>query len=45
MSMIIVDFISKISFQLRWLMMSDREKYAYLWNRTRDSLRAPYYRW
>ena len=32
----IVNYIKKILFQMRWLIMSDRERYAYLWNRTRN---------
>jgi len=34
----IVYYLKKILFRLRWLIMSDRDRYAYLWNRTRGSL-------
>jgi len=36
----IVNRMKRIRFQVRWLTMSDRERYAYLWRRTRDSLQA-----
>jgi len=34
----IVDYVKKILFRLRWLTMSDKERYAYLWNRTLSTL-------
>jgi len=34
----IVYYLKRILFRMRWLIMSDRERYAYLWNRTRASL-------
>jgi len=34
----IVYYLKRILFRMRWLIMSDRERYAYLWNRTRSSL-------
>ena len=33
-------YLKRILFRLRWLIMSDRERYTYLWNRTRDSLQG-----
>ena len=39
MGMRIVNYvIKKILLQVRWFTMSNRDRYAYLWNRTRDSL-------
>ena len=38
MSMVIADYFRRLLFRLRWLIMSDRERYAYLWNRTRSIL-------
>ncbi len=32
----IFDYIEKILFRVRWLIMSDRKRYAYLWNRTQE---------
>ena len=29
----------KLAFKLRWLAMSDRERYAYLWVRTEEHLK------
>lgn len=37
MSAGIVNYIRKVLFGIRWLTMSDRERYTYLWNRTRSS--------
>jgi hypothetical protein len=34
----IIDYMRKISFHAKWLIMSDRDRYVYLWNRTRNSL-------
>ncbi len=34
----IVNYLRKILFRMRWVIMSDRERYAYLWSRTRKSL-------
>jgi len=31
------NYMDRLIFRLRWLIMSDRERYAYLWNRTRRS--------
>ncbi len=36
----IVNRMKKIRFQVRWLTMSDRERYACLWKRTKNSLLA-----
>jgi hypothetical protein len=36
----IVNRMKKIRFQVRWLTMSDRERYTYLWRRTKNSLLA-----
>jgi len=33
----ILDYTRKISFSVKWLIMSDRDRYVYLWNRTRNS--------
>lgn len=38
MSEELAGYIKKILFRIKWLTMSDRKKYAYLWNRTRDIL-------
>ena len=32
------DRIGTALFRVRWLVMSDRERYAFLWNRTRRVL-------
>jgi hypothetical protein len=32
------DLTQKILFRLRWLTMSERGRYAYLWARTRENL-------
>jgi hypothetical protein len=42
MSTVIADYIRKLLFRLRWLIMSDQARYAYLWNRTRSTLQVPY---
>ena len=31
----IVNYIRQLRFRIRWVIMSDRDRYAYLWNRTR----------
>ncbi len=31
------EMVKKLSFRLKWLFMSDRARYAYLWARTRDN--------
>ncbi len=36
MSLVIVNYIKQILSQIRWLTMSDRKRYAYLWNRTKN---------
>jgi hypothetical protein len=33
-----VDFTKKVLFRLRWMVMSQEKKYAYLWARTKRSL-------
>jgi hypothetical protein len=30
-------------FQLKWIFMSPRKRYLYLWNRTKRSMRQPVY--
>ena len=42
MSTVIADYIKRLLFRLRWLIMSDQARYAYLWNRTRSTLQVPY---
>ena len=37
MSAAVVNYMRKIWFRIRWFTMSDRERYAYLWNRTKSS--------
>jgi hypothetical protein len=37
MSTVIADYIKRLLFRLRWLIMSDRERYVFLWNRTRST--------
>ena len=32
------NYLKRALFRLRWLGMSDRERYAYLWRQTRDSM-------
>jgi len=34
----ITEGIREILFRVRWLVMSDRQRYAYLWNRTKETL-------
>jgi len=34
----ITEGIREILFWIRWLVMSDRQRYAYLWNRTKETL-------
>ncbi len=36
----IINYFHRILFRIRWIILSDRERYAYLWNRTRNSLKA-----
>ncbi len=33
----IADYMRNIWFHARWLVMSDRDRYIYLWNRARNS--------
>jgi hypothetical protein len=33
------DSINRALFQVRWLFMGPQRRYAYLWNRTRESMR------
>jgi len=37
-SLVIVNYIRQIWFRIRWFTMSEKERYAYLWNQTRASL-------
>lgn len=37
-----VNYIKKVLFRIKWLTMSDRERYAYLWRQTKDSLYSGY---
>ena len=39
MSAGMVHLMRRICFRVTWFTMSDREKYAYLWNRTKSSHR------
>ena len=32
----LINYFRKIRFRLRWFIMSERERYAYLWSRTRS---------
>jgi hypothetical protein len=34
----ITEYIREVLFRVRWLAMSDRQRYAYLWNRTKETL-------
>jgi hypothetical protein len=34
----IAEYIREILFRIRWLAMSDRQRYSYLWNRTKETL-------
>jgi len=36
----IVNYINQLRFRIRWLIMSDRERYAYLWQVTKSNLYA-----
>ncbi len=36
----IANRMKRFCFWMRWLTMSDRERYTYLWKRTRNSLSA-----
>ncbi len=38
MSEAIFNSIKRILFQVRWLVMSDQKRYAYLWKQTREGL-------
>jgi hypothetical protein len=31
-----VDSMRKVLFRLKWLMMSEKDRYAYLWSRTKQ---------
>jgi hypothetical protein len=31
-----VNYLRRLWFHLRWLTMSDRDRYTYLWNRTKN---------
>jgi hypothetical protein len=33
------DMINQAIFRIRWLFMGQERRYAYLWNRTRESMR------
>ncbi len=33
----LVDYLRQVSFQMRWLFMSPRRRYVYLWQRTKNS--------
>jgi hypothetical protein len=35
---VIAEYIREMLFRVRWLAMSDRQRYAYLWNRTKETL-------
>jgi hypothetical protein len=41
MSTAIIDYIKRILFRVRWYTLSDRTRYVYLWNRTKNSY-SPY---
>lgn len=34
----ISEYIREILFRIRWLVMSDRQRYAYLWEWTKETL-------
>jgi hypothetical protein len=34
----VLERVKDVLFRVRWLTMSDRQRYAYLWNRTKESL-------
>ena len=36
----IVNYINQLRFRIRWLIMSDRERYTYLWHVTKSNLYA-----
>jgi hypothetical protein len=38
MSALVTDYLKRILFRVRWFFWSERERYAYLWNRTQHSL-------
>ncbi len=38
MSVVVAGYIKRILFRLRWFWWSEKERYAYLWNRTQNSL-------
>lgn len=42
MPALIVNHIKRTLFRLRWFFWSERERYAYLWNRTQNGLRQTY---
>ena len=35
--------IDALAFRLKWMVMSPRARYAYLWNRTRSQAEEEYY--
>ena len=41
MSTVIIDHVKRILFRVRWYILSDRARYVYLWNRTKDGY-GPY---
>ena len=38
----IMNYIKQILFRVRWLVWSDRQRYAYLWNRTQETVYGDY---
>ncbi len=34
----IADYLGTTWFQLKWMLMSPKKRYAYMWNRTRNSI-------
>jgi hypothetical protein len=36
MAAVIIDYLKRIIFRIRWYTLSDRERYSYLWNRTKN---------
>ena len=40
MARVILNYANRILFKIRWLTMSDKERYIYHWDRTRNSLKA-----
>jgi hypothetical protein len=35
---VIIEYIREVLFRVRWLAMSDRQRYALLWERTKKTL-------